>query len=550
MAAAASPNGGILRRPRYSSSLSSASATTNDNNNDDAGIVVVDVTPSKAASSDSDDNNSPRHHPRPPPHSTTPSPHSLTPTTTMPSNNSGHSGGKSRKYPLRSLAEMVKSVTDLNNEASLDYFASVDYTTTDDDDRNIVHSKSILASSSMSSRDRNDRTALHATENSSDEPNNDPLLLISNNNGIPYMNINNNDSSITTTSSSPRPNVDDATVVDSTKNPIIDAVGVIGDNGQGVVRFCEYEQVSSYNDEGNKTMTTTIKDRLGGDRNTIIIDMDNPNVDTNVLKEGRTNNINDIDDDETADSDSESYGSGTGDEDILHELGMSNFFNNDNNDQDEEEEEYDDVINDQHVRPFRVLWEILTRWATPSTVDLVLTYQRIQQYEQQTLQQNDDIHHLGGSSSSTNENTATVPRNDVDIGASRQAGIMSMIKMHVPRALAELQRIKQRGEVVVNVNNNNNNNNTSSEEKIGLSNQKLVEQRLANLVRTFDPSVPAVNLSTKLWKGLTTILISVAFFRSDDNIVVLPPSILVLDMTAAEYRYLTCSVYTSLCSVD
>ena len=541
MAAAASPNGGILRRPRYSSSLSSAPAPTNDNNDDDAGIVVVDVTPSKAASSDSD-NNSPRHHPRPPPHSTTPSPHSLTPTTTMPSNNSGHSGGKSRKYPLRSLAEMVKSVTDLNNEASLD-LSSGNGIITNCDDCNVVQTKS-TSTALLSGERRRKHTTLHATDDSSDE-HHDPLLLISND-GTPYMNINNNSS--ITSSSSPRPNVDDATVVDTTKNPIIAAaVGVMGDNGQGV-RFCEYEQVSSYNDEGNKTMTTTIKDRLGGDRNTIIIDMDNPNVDTNVLKEGRTNNINDIDDDETADSDSESYGSGTGDEDILHELGMSNFFNNDNNDQDEEEEEYDDVINDQHVRPFRVLWEILTRWATPSTVDLVLTYQRIQQYEQQTLQQNDDIHHLGGSSSSTNENTATVPRNDVDIGASRQAGIMSMIKMHVPRALAELQRIKQRGEVVVNVNNNNNN--TSSEEKNGMSNQKLVEQRLANLVRTFDPSVPAVNLSTKLWKGLTTILISVAFFRSDDNIVVLPPSILVLDMTAAEYRYLTCSVYTSLCSVD
>lgn len=126
-----------------------------------------------------------------------------------------------------------------------------------------------------------------------------------------------------------------------------------------------------------------------------------------------------------------------------------------------------------------------------------------------------------------------------------------MIKMHVPRALAELQRIQQRGEIVVNVNNN-----TSSEEKNGMSNQKLVEQRLANLVRTFDPSVPAINLNTKLWKGLTTILIAITcpnnstVLVNDDSIVVLPPSILVLDMTAAEYRYLTCSVYTSLCSVD
>jgi hypothetical protein len=58
------------------------------------------------------------------------------------------------------------------------------------------------------------------------------LMLLISNNGIPYMNINNNSS--ITTSSSPRPIVNDATVVDTTKNPIIAAaVGVIGDNGQG-----------------------------------------------------------------------------------------------------------------------------------------------------------------------------------------------------------------------------------------------------------------------------------------------------------------------------
>jgi hypothetical protein len=536
-ASTATPNGGILRRPRYSSSLSSsASATTNDHS--DVAIVAVDMTPSKAASSDSD-NNTPHDHPTPYSSTiTTPPSSSLTPTTTMPINNSG--GGTSRKkYPLRSLAEMVKSVTDLNNEASLDFNSVNDNTATDDDDSNLVQTKSKSVASMSSSGERNNHTtALQATEeNSNDESNNNPLLLISNN-GIPYIHINNNSS--ITTSSSTRTNVvsddDDATVVDTTKNPIIAAaVGVMGDDGQGVVRFCELEEVR---DEGKSI--TTIRDRLGGDRNTII-DMDNLNVETNMLKKGRTNINNDVDDDETAESDSESYGSGSnGDEDILQELGMSNFFtNSDNNNQDKEEEEeyYDNVINDQqqHVRPFRILWEILTRWATPSTVELVLTYQRmIQQCELQTLEQNDNIHDTHGSSSSSNETMATVPRNDVDIGASRQAGIMSMLKMHVPRALADLQRI-QLG---------------------GIINQKLVEQRLANLVRTFDPSVPAINLNTKLWKGLTTILITITCPNNskgvvnDDSIVVLPPSILALDMTAAEYRYLTCSVYTSLCSVD
>lgn len=479
--AAAPP--GILRRPRYSSSSSSSSSAASSTATDNA-VIAVDVT------------SSPHHH--------------LPPPATVPIN-SGY--GESRKYPLRTLAEMVKSVTDLNNELVFNSVDDVIINTHCDDDCNIVHySKS--TSASLSSGERL-RTTTTTADDSSDE-HHDPLLLISND-GTPYMNIN--------IISSP-PNVDADN--NNTKNPIIAAaaatIGVMGENGQGCVRFCEYEE--SNEGKNNIMTTTTIRDRLVDDQSHVT------NV---VLKKGRqTNNNNNIDIDETADSDTESYDGSAdgGDEDILQELGMSNFFNNDNNQDDEEEYDYVIIDDQHHVRPFRVLWEILTRWATPSTVELGLTYQRIQQYEQQTLQQNnDDIHEHGGGSSN-NETTTTEPRNDVDIGASRQAGIMSMLKMHVPRALAELQRIQQQRGVV---------------------NQKLVEQRLANLVRTFEPSVPAINLSTKLWKGLTTILIAIAcpnITVANDDSSVLPPSILVLNMTAAEYRYLTCSVYTSLCSMD
>jgi len=56
-----------------------------------------------------------------------------------------------------------------------------------------------------------------------------------------------------------------------------------------------------------------------------------------------------------------------------------------------------------------------------------------------------------------------------------------------------------------------------------------------------------------MWKGLTTILIVIAFPGEEpatDDGIKLPPSILPLDITAAEYRYLTRSVFTSLSSME
>ncbi|KAL3775359.1 hypothetical protein ACHAW5_006501 [Stephanodiscus triporus] len=112
-----------------------------------------------------------------------------------------------------------------------------------------------------------------------------------------------------------------------------------------------------------------------------------------------------------------------------------------------------------------------------------------------------------------------------------------MLKMNVPRSLSELRRART----------------ANARDGVEIIDRKNVEQRLADLVRTFDPAVPAANLSTKMWKGLTTILIVIAFPGEEpatDDDIKLPPSILPLDITAAEYRYLTRSVFTSLSSME
>jgi hypothetical protein len=123
---------------------------------------------------------------------------------------------------------------------------------------------------------------------------------------------------------------------------------------------------------------------------------------------------------------------------------------------------------------------------------------------------------------------------------------MSMLSMNVPRSLSELGRARGTS-------------NAREEDGAGaiavvVVDRKSADRRLADLVRTFDPAVPAANLSTKMWRGLTTILIAIAFpvdgSASDDDRIAIPPSVLPLDMTVAEYRYLTRSVFTSLSGAE
>ena len=57
------------------------------------------------------------------------------------------------------------------------------------------------------------------------------------------------------------------------------------------------------------------------------------------------------------------------------------------------------------------------------------------------------------------------------------------------------------------------------------------------LVATFDPSAPAANLNTRMWKGLTTMLIEIAFSGKGGNSGaedVLSPSVQPLKMTIEE----------------
>ena len=286
--------------------------------------------------------------------------------------------------------------------------------------------------------------------------------------------------------------------------PVVDAdgvvaVGIMGEDGQQI-KFCETgEEVS-----GNAAPLSSrnrLEQRLGSEYDD---DLDVNDKEENICDLDRGSSGSDQDDEQ--------------DEEILRELGLEQLISDEATDI-MDVEEWGVQANSEELRPFRIFWELLARWATPSTIELVLVYQGHKE-------QPEDI--SPASSEEEKSNSYSRARNAVDIGASRQAGIMSMLKMNIARCLSEFNHAGD----------------------TDIIEQRKVEQRLADLVKTFDSSAEAANLGMKMWKGLTTILIAISFptlstdLSADD--VVLPRSISTLKMSAVEYRYLTQSAILGL----
>jgi hypothetical protein len=102
--------------------------------------------------------------------------------------------------------------------------------------------------------------------------------------------------------------------------------------------------------------------------------------------------------------------------------------------------------------------------------------------------------------------------------------------MYIARSITELKRMP----------------NQTQQQKDALNDQRKVEQRLANLVQTFDINGPVANFNAKQWKVMTTILIVISFPSLETDSVTLPASAQTLGMTTDEYRYLTRSALNSL----
>jgi len=282
------------------------------------------------------------------------------------------------------------------------------------------------------------------------------------------------------------------------------AFGIVGDDGEHV-RFCEHN-----NDDDGKENDETISSR---ERIQNRIHVNDEGGEDMFDQEEPTNECN------ISDSESDA----TDDDAILAELGMSDLISLEHDSDYEPEEQTipKQSNNSDEMRAFLIIWQTLSRWVTPATIEL-LQGQCIDDKSTTPIEPQS----TAVEESSNNE---TSERRSVEIGASRRSGIMSMIRMYIARSMTELKRMPQQ----------------TQQQKDTLHDTRKVEQRLADLVRTFDINGPVANFNTKQWKTMTTILIVISFPSLGKDSITLPASAQSLGMTTDEYRYLTRSALTS-----
>ena len=281
------------------------------------------------------------------------------------------------------------------------------------------------------------------------------------------------------------------------------AFGIVGDDGEHV-RFCEHN-----NDDDGKENDETISSR---ERIQNRIHVNDEGGEDMFDQEEPTNECN------ISDSESDA----TDDDAILAELGMSDLISLEHDSDYEPEEQTipKQSNNSDEMRAFLIIWQTLSRWVTPATIELL---------QGQCI---DDKSTTEPQSTAAEEssNNEISERRSVEIGASRRSGIMSMIRMYIARSMTELKRMPQQ----------------TQQQKDALNDTRKIEQRLADLVRTFDINGPVANFNTKQWKTMTTILIVISFPSLGTDSITLPASAQSLGMTTDEYRYLTRSALTSL----
>jgi len=281
------------------------------------------------------------------------------------------------------------------------------------------------------------------------------------------------------------------------------AFGIVGDDGEHV-RFCEHN-----NDDDGKENDETISSR---ERIQNRIHVNDEGGEDMFDQEEPTNECN------ISDSESDA----TDDDAILAELGMSDLISLEHDSDYEPEQQTipKQSNNSDEMRAFLIIWQTLSRWVTPATIELL-------QGECIDDKSTTEPQSTAAEESSNNEISE---RRSVEIGASRRSGIMSMIRMYIARSMTELKRMPQQ----------------TQQQKDTLNDTRKIEQRLADLVRTFDINGPVANFNTKQWKTMTTILIVISFPSLGTDSITLPASAQSLGMTTDEYRYLTRSALTSL----
>jgi len=184
-------------------------------------------------------------------------------------------------------------------------------------------------------------------------------------------------------------------------------------------------------------------------------------------------------------------------------------------DEDDYEENDDDVnLSSAPPKAFLFIWQALSDWITPRTVHLVQEWQ------------------TNGNADNPERMKEWISQEDrSDVGASRCAGLMSILKMHIPKSLEE----------------------TSLSKNPKSLSKKEMQHRLSNLCRTFDYTQPMAKFnhtkdSKSYWRTLCCILLTISIGTNNvgENDIILPESAKAIGLTREEYSYFVHKAISSL----
>jgi hypothetical protein len=157
------------------------------------------------------------------------------------------------------------------------------------------------------------------------------------------------------------------------------------------------------------------------------------------------------------------------------------------------------VVEEAPLRSFSLIWSAFLEWLTFESVEWMARLEgTAENGDKPPLYSNDWTPHVDRS----------------DIGASRCAGLMAMIKMYLPSCMVALNHPEDM--------------------------QRTAEHRIGDLLRTFDYSSEAPKLPTKMWKAITCILLDMVMLETrPKSIESVPPTVEAVGITIDEYKYLT-----------
>jgi hypothetical protein len=188
------------------------------------------------------------------------------------------------------------------------------------------------------------------------------------------------------------------------------------------------------------------------------------------------------------------------------EDGNMNWLVSDTYDEDNDVDEEIVTSNNSKKRAFLVLWETFAGWITPEACEVVEFYR--------------------SNTNSENEDLPRITVDTSDIGSSRCAGLMSILSLHLSKAIQELGLSDV--EVLV---------------------RRRIQHRLTILLMRLDYTFPMVKLDQLvLWRLLTVIFVAIVTVQEKRKVAALPESAVAAGLTSEEYHYLINSLFRSLSS--